>query len=133
VTVRAMKVFNFFLISVLSTGCFSAASETPSLMMQKEEISLGKVAVQDTISKQISIYNHGPGYLIIENVKSSCGSSILRWERNPIAPRQIGTIDLHVIPGKRIGLFSQTIVARTNAREIFKTFHLSGEIIDTSP
>jgi hypothetical protein len=128
-----MKVFNFFLISVLSTGCFSAASETPNLMMQKEEISLGRIAIQDTISKQISIYNHGPGYLIIENVKSSCGSSILRWERDPIAPRQTGTIDLHVIPGKRIGPFSQTIVARTNAREIFKTFHLTGEIIDTSP
>lgn len=116
-------------LSVALTGCFTVPPQTPHLESLEEQRELGQIASQDTIPQVVSIYNPGPGYLVIEEVRNSCGSRMLRWDSHPIAPGDSGTIELILLPGERTGVFHQTVVARTNAKEVFKTFRLSAEVV----
>lgn len=113
-----MKNLTTFLLPLLIFVAFTAQGQTPS---NAAEISFDeKVFDYGTITKgadgnhTFTFTNTGNNPLIIESVKSSCGCTVPKKPKAPIAPGASGSIQVRY-DTQRLGVFRKTITVTTNA------------------
>ena len=65
--------------------------------------------------------------MIIKNAKGSCGCTVPKWPREPIAPGQEAEIGV-TYDTKRVGKFTKTITLTTNADKRPVILTIKGEV-----
>ena len=58
----------------------------PELSFEKLSHNFGEIIQGESVSHQFVFTNTGQGDLIISNAKGSCGCTVPKWPRKPIAP-----------------------------------------------
>ena len=72
--------------------------------------------------------NTGNEPLMISNAKGSCGCTVPKWPREPIAPGETGVIEVKY-DTKRIGNFQKSVTLQSNAiNEPTKTIRIKGNV-----
>ena len=70
---------------------------------------------QDTKNKHVFKFtNAGKEPLIIQNAKGSCGCTVPKYPREPIAPGATGEIEVEYSPGKQKGSQTKTVTITAN-------------------
>lgn len=70
---------------------------------------------QDTKNKHIFKFkNTGTNPLIIQNAQGSCGCTVPKYPKEPIAPGASGEIEVEYSPGKQEGSQSKTVTITAN-------------------
>lgn len=70
---------------------------------------------QDTKNKHVFKFtNSGTEPLIIQDAKGSCGCTVPKYPREPIAPGAMGEIEVEYSPGKQKGNQSKTVTITAN-------------------
>jgi hypothetical protein len=72
--------------------------------------------------------NNGTEPLILNNVQSSCGCTIPKWPREPIAPGTSAAIDVRY-DTKRIGAFNKSITVTSNGSENPIVLKIKGNVL----
>jgi hypothetical protein len=96
---------------------------TSSLFAQKADIKFnemtydfGTVSEEDgKVEHKFEFVNNGTADLLLSNVQASCGCTTPQWSREPIAPKQKGTITVTYAAAGRPGPFTKTITVMSNA------------------
>ncbi|MEC8853845.1 MAG: DUF1573 domain-containing protein [Bacteroidota bacterium] len=87
----------------------------PELSFDKLRHNFGKINQGESVSHQFVFTNTGQAELIIDNAKGSCGCTVPKWPRKPIAPGESEEIKVTFNSAGKSGKQSKTITLVTNA------------------
>ena len=87
----------------------------PELSFEKLRHNFGKINQGESVSHQFVFTNTGQAGLIISNAKGSCGCTVPKWPRKPIAPGESEEIKVTFNSAGKSGKQSKTITLVTNA------------------
>ena len=101
----------------------------PELSFETLRYNFGDIAQGETVSHQFVFTNTGEGDLIISNAKGSCGCTVPKWPKKPIAPGEKAEIKVTFNSSGREGKQKKTVTLVTNAIPNTKVLTISGEVI----
>tara|TARA_B100000941_G_C28420672_1_gene508665 strand:+ start:268 stop:648 length:381 start_codon:yes stop_codon:yes gene_type:complete len=92
-------------------------------------IDYGKIVKGSNGIRTFSFKNIGDAPLEIQDVRSSCGCTIPKKPKAPIAPNEKGEIQVKY-DTNRLGIFRKTITVNTNVNEASViTLNIKGEVV----
>jgi len=108
----------------------AAVPTGPTTVMEFDatEFDFGTVDEGEKVSHTYSFKNTGDEPLILSNAKGSCGCTVPKWPKEPIAPGEDGTVIVEFNSKNKKGKRNQkvTITANTNPPQTF--IYLKGEV-----
>lgn len=87
----------------------------PELSFENLLHNFGEIIQGESVSHQFVFINTGGGDLIISNAKGSCGCTVPKWPRKPIAPGEKAEIKVTFNSNGREGKQKKTVTLVTNA------------------
>ena len=101
----------------------------PELSFETLRHNFGDIIQGETVSHQFVFTNTGEGDLIISNAKGSCGCTVPKWPKKPIAPGKKAEIKVTFNSSGREGKQKKTVTLVTNAIPNTKVLTISGLVI----
>ena len=112
----------------LSLGSLALAVQPqPEITFETSVHDFGSIHQNEAATIEFSFENTGTGTLIISNAEASCGCTIPKWPRNPIAPGEHGTI-LVRYDAKKPGPFQKTVTITSNATDPRSELRIKGHV-----
>ena len=103
------------IFSILFLSLYQVYAQTgPEITFESETIDYGEVAQNSDGSRIFKFTNTGDAPLVIKNAKSSCGCTVPKKPKGPIAPGESGEIVVRYDTKNRVGQFRKTITLTTN-------------------
>jgi hypothetical protein len=137
-----------YLVMILLTSCLfscdirgkktkSEANPEPESQVLKDSTTVqmidsvynfGKVTDGEKVEFSFRFKNTGVKPLIIKSAQPSCGCTIAEKPEQPVMPGEISYIKTIFNSSGRVGDVHKEIVIRSNARPLFPTLKLLGEV-----
>lgn len=90
----------------------------------------GKISDTEKVSQRIEFKNTGENILIISSVKTSCGCTATKLEKNEFAAGEAGFVDVSFNPRGKSGTTSKSVTFNTNDTETpKKIFRIKAQIL----
>lgn len=125
-----MKKIIFILTLVLAgyTTAHAQPEGGPEIKFEKEIHDFGTMKQHGDASTEFVFENTGDEPLIISNARGSCGCTVPKWPRKPIAPGEKDAIQVKY-DSKRIGPINKSVTITSNAKnEPSKVIRIKGKI-----
>jgi hypothetical protein len=105
------------------------AGPTTVMTFAETEYDFGTVTEGEKVAYTYKFTNNGDEPLILSNAKGSCGCTVPKWPREPIAPGESGEVTVEFNSKNKKGKRNQkvTITANTNPPQTF--LFLKGEVL----
>lgn len=87
---------------------------TTTVSWDKEEHDFGNIDEGDKVNTSFTFTNTGNEPLIISSAKGSCGCTVPKWPKEPIAPGGTGTIDVEFNSKNKPGRQTKTVTIQAN-------------------
>jgi hypothetical protein len=102
---------------------------TTEMTFEETEFDFGTITEGEQVSHTYMFTNTGEEPLILSNTKASCGCTVPKWPREPIAPGASSEIVVEFNSNNKRGKKNQkvTITANTNPPQTF--IYLKGEVL----
>ncbi len=110
---------------VSSTAAASAISE---IDWAETSIDVGRVEQNTPVEVSYKFTNTGQAPLMIKNVRTSCGCTAGKYEKEPILPGESSEIVVSY-NAKAPGKFSKTITVYTNTANTVNQLYIKGEVV----
>ena len=101
----------------------------PEISFDKLQYNFGKINQGESVSHQFVFANTGEAELIIANAKGSCGCTVPKWPREPIAPGESEEIKVTFNSAGKSGKQRKAITLVTNAIPNTIVLTVSAEIL----
>jgi|SRR5699024_9305677 len=124
-----MKKF-VFMILVAFVG-FSVQAQQAEIKFQESVIDYGTISKGSDGVRTFHFTNTGDAPLIIANIKSSCGCTVPKKPKGPIAPGESSTIEVKY-DTNRVGRFTKGITVQSNASNAVEIIQIKGEVKNAS-
>lgn len=125
-----MKKAILFILLIFTPLMLCAQASGPMISFDMDTIDYGEVAKGSEGTKTFIFENTGDAPLMIEGVRSSCGCTIPKKPKGPIAPGEKGEITVRY-DTNRIGKFRKTITVNTNVTSAsIIALKIKGNILD---
>lgn len=127
----AIIVFCAFLF-VASLQSIAQEVKGPILQLSQESLKLGEISVAEleTFNEEIEFTNSGDQPLILTQVRGCCGTRIIDWPREPIAPGEKGIIKIQFRLAPRPHAVRRTVTIATNEEGGQRVFRILGEVVE---
>ena len=122
------KIAIIALIAII--GFAQQTNAQAKIEFKAETIDYGEIAKGSDGVRVFEFTNTGNQPLIISEVKSSCGCTVPKKPKGPIAPGESNIIEVKY-DTKRVGPIRKTITVYSNADQPIKSLKIKGKIIDT--
>lgn len=105
---------------------------TTTMTFNETTFDFGAVNEGELVAHTYSFTNTGSEPLVLSDAKGSCGCTVPKWPREPIAPGQTADITVEFNSKNKKGKRNQkvTVTANTNPPQTF--IYLTGEVIPTA-
>lgn len=97
------------------------------------EHNFGNIAQNSQNKYVYSFTNTGKEPLIISKAKGSCGCTVPRWPKEPVAPGETGEIEIIYKPGKQKNKQSKTITVTANTEPANTILRVKANVIPDNP
>ncbi|MGG6544122.1 DUF1573 domain-containing protein [Prevotella brunnea] len=123
-----MKKVLLFTLLIMFGLSYSMAQNQANIKFDKVVHNFGTFSESNPVQKvTFTFTNIGKAPLIINQVVASCGCTVPRYDKRPIAPGQKGSIDItYNGTGKFPGHFKKSITVRTNAATEMTRLYIEG-------
>ena len=135
--IRSEKIWKLYIdvLSKTKNAVFSRetylklSNRMTTVKINQDSICLGKFNRQ--IIKRVSFFikNTGSTPMIIQNVNTSCGCTVAKYDKKPILQGETTTVVLEYKPNS-LGYFSKTADVVCNVPKGFVRLKISGEVVD---
>lgn len=123
-----MKKFFAVLVVLLTVASVSFAQK--GVMKFKEEThNFGKIEQNKPVTQEFVFTNTGTTPIVITNVSASCGCTTPSYTKDPVLPKQSGTIKA-TYNAAAMGTFNKSITVFSNAESPSLTLFLKGEVVE---
>jgi hypothetical protein len=105
------------------------AGPTTTVQFKESEFDFGKIDQGESVTHSYTFTNTGSEPLIISSAKGSCGCTVPKWPKEPIAPGETGELLVEFNSKGKRGVQNKkvTITANTSPQQSF--IYLKGEVI----
>ena len=123
-----MKKFLLITLLLVMGVTFAVAQNQAEIKFDKVSYDFGTFSENDPVHKTTFTFtNVGNAPLVINQVIASCGCTIPRYDKRPIAPGQKGSIEVtYNGTGKFVGHFKKSITVRTNGKNEMTRLYIEG-------
>jgi hypothetical protein len=87
----------------------------------------GKITVNKPVSHEFKFVNNSNEPLIISSVQASCGCTVTKYTKDPVAPGGTGYVSATYNAAKE-GIFSKTVTVNANTEEGSFQLTIKGEV-----
>ncbi len=106
------------------------ASETPIIYFENTEHNFGKIFQGEKVSYTFKFQNIGLSDLIIKNATASCGCTVPKFPRKPIASGESADIEVIFDSSDRHGRQLKTVTVWTNCNPEKIKLQITSEIVE---
>jgi len=85
-----------------------------TMVFAETEHDFGTITDGDKVKHTFSFTNTGENPLVISNAKGSCGCTVPKWPREPIAPGASADIEVEFNSSKKLGKQTKTVTINAN-------------------
>ncbi len=133
---KLLPVFLIFTVIIISGAEWMLIHEAYSSLenenltevrFTEKIIHLGEVNIDSCRYAEFEVKNTGDVPLIIKAAEPSCGCTIAKWDRHPIAPEQTSKINIRFEPFS-IGKFSKSVLIYCNTKQEVYTLKFDGYV-----
>jgi len=119
----------FFIGAFTITGLgFLNAQE---IELSESTVDLGNIAFGGKAVTTVKVKNTGDKPLIISDAKASCGCTVPKFPKEPIAPGKSGEMTVEYTTTSKAGAFNKTVTINSNAvTEGRKIFRIKGTVLE---
>ncbi len=101
--------------------------------ISESNVDLGNIKFGGKAVATVQIKNTGDKPLIISEAKATCGCTVPKWPKEPIAPGKSAPMTVEYTTTKKAGAFNKTVTLSSNAiTEGRKIFRIKG-VVDADP
>lgn len=135
-----------FAISAILLACLSGIPESmaqratvtseevsgPELKFVEESLNLGTLSISEleTFTREIEFKNDGDQALVLSQVRGCCGTRIIEWPREPIAPGEVGVIKIQFRLAPRAHNVRRTVTVMSNDKQGQKVYRILGNVVE---
>jgi hypothetical protein len=126
-------VFFSLLISFFSNYGFGQIDTKPAeskfqseITFEEPQFDFGSIKEGTTVSKEFYFKNTGDSLLIILNVLTTCGCTIVDWPRDPIKPGEMGMVKITYNSTGRPGRFNKVVTILFKSKKSPTRITISG-------
>lgn len=116
----------------MSQTTVSVESGSPTAMAkfkwEKTTHDFGKIQQGKPVSIEFTFTNQGSSPLVISNVKGSCGCTVTKYSKEPIAPGKTGNIKA-TFNAAAMGAFNKSVRVTANVEGGTETLFIKGEVV----
>ena len=137
-------IFTLFIAACLSISCSGptrnnsgqnadSSSDTAKAVITfaEYEHNFGKVKEGKKVRYTFAFENNGSGNLVIQSATTTCGCTVPRYDRKPIAPGKGGKLDVEFDTSGRDGMQTKTITVQSNATVPVVILKITAEVTRT--
>lgn len=88
----------------------------PDIRFEKTEHNFGSILQGEKVGYNFIFTNDGDASLVIMDASASCGCTVPKFSREPIAPGENGSVEVVFDSSGRIGQQSKTVTLKTNGK-----------------
>lgn len=115
---KTILVTTFLLAGLLANAQEEKeAAAGATLIFAEKTFEFGEIQQGDKVEHTFSFENTGNQPLIISNVRTTCGCTVPKWPREPIAPGESGEIFVVFNSAGKSGAQSKVITVLSNAAD----------------
>lgn len=104
--------------------------ELPVMEIEQPKADLGVVIEGEKVKHVFKFKNTGKSDLIINKVTASCGCTVPKWDKEPIAPGGEGEIEVIFNSSGRSGLQRKTISVNANTQPNLHKLEFFADIVN---
>lgn len=121
------KLFSLFVMLLMGIT-FCVAQNQAEIKFDKVTQDLGTFSVKSPVkTATFTFTNVGNAPLVLNQVVASCGCTVPRYDKKPVAPGQKGTITVtYNGTGKFAGHFKKSITVRSNGKIEMTRLYIEG-------
>lgn len=122
----------FLMIAVMLVCGLSFASAQAEIKFDRLTYNFGEFSSDNPVKKTTFTYtNVGNQPLVINQIVASCGCTVPKYDKRPLAPGQKGTITVtYNGKGKFPGHFKKSITVRTNGKVEMTRLYIEGNMTE---
>jgi hypothetical protein len=119
--------------SVNSSGTTqkSKSTGTSELVFREYQHDFGKVSEGEKLSYTFIFDNKGTSDLIISSATTTCGCTVTKYNKKPIAPGTDGNMDVVFDTSGRNGMQTKIITVKSNASVPVVLIKITAEVINS--
>ncbi len=120
------------MIAVMLVCGLGFASAQAEIKFDRLTYNFGEFSSKDPVRKTTFTYtNVGNQPLVINQIVASCGCTVPKYDKRPLAPGQKGTITVtYNGKGKFPGHFKKSITVRTNGKVEMTRLYIEGNMTE---
>jgi len=100
------------------------------IYFEETTIKLGEIYQGDRYERVFTFTNTGNAPLIINDIETACGCTVVKFSKEPVMPNKTGEIKVDYIPKKStLGFISKSFVITSNAKNNPEYLYLHGTVI----
>jgi hypothetical protein len=131
------NIYAFAMFLAMSATAFAQENQqteavndpnAPEIMFEKEVHDFGTIEYGGNGTYDFKFSNTGKSPLIISNARGSCGCTVPKWPKEPIAKGSSGSINVQY-DTKRPGPFTKTVTITSNAKSANKVITIKGNVL----
>ncbi len=144
------KIVYFLLFSIIVSSCNSEsepagnemqmpenksiqyaeeAGANSKCVFEKETYDLGKIQQGEIVKYTMKFKNEGEDMLIIKSARASCGCTVPKWTKEPIAKGEEGQLEVTFDSSGRLGKQQKSVVLITNSVDKTVEVHFVAEVL----
>lgn len=104
-------------------------SSLPEIKFEEEVFAFGKITQGEVVSHDFKFTNIGNSSLIISGANGSCGCTVPKWPKEPIAPGKSGKINVVFSSEGKSGIMDKTVTLVTNCEPATRVIRITAEVI----
>ncbi len=123
-----MKKILLMSLMLMLSVCYASAQKQAQIKFDKLTYDFGKFSESNPVQKcTFTFTNVGDAPLIINQAVASCGCTVPKYTKKPVAPGQKGTLSVtYNGKGRFPGHFKKTITVRTNGKPEMTRLYIEG-------
>lgn len=102
---------------------------TAEITFQSMEHNFGQVKEGEKVGCIFTYKNTGDADLVLTAATASCGCTVPKYSRKPVAPGETGTIEAIFDTSGREGIQTKTVVVQSNAQNNLVILRIIAEVI----
>jgi len=116
------------------TGIVSQSADTGKAIISFTEVehNFGQVKEGERVGCIFTFTNSGTTDLVINSVTTTCGCTVPKYERKPVTPGNMGSLEVIFDTEGKNGIQSKTITVRSNAIIPVNILKITAEVINNS-
>jgi len=138
---RLIHITGLLTLLLLGAGCKNQKStevsgtvvdktgSKPDIRFEKTEHNLGKILQGEKVGYNFIFTNAGDASLVILDASASCGCTVPKYSKEPIAPGEKGSVEVVFDSSGRMGQQSKTVTLKTNGKVQIVYLTIKADII----